>query len=129
YCAYATYIYVIYRKKDSEQKDIPVSSKRMSRLLMKSALGILLILVFSDLLVDTVIEIGQRVSINESVIGLFVLALGTNVPELIILYRAREVDQVKLAIGNFFGSAAINTALLGVLTLLAHGVDLSINTA
>ncbi|GAB4285260.1 MAG: calcium/sodium antiporter [Candidatus Dojkabacteria bacterium] len=125
YLIYAIHIYLIYRnsgEKIKEEATVPAIKTLI--MLGRSAVGVLLILVASALVVDTVIEIGSKVQISESLIGLFILALGTNIPELTILYRAKDIGQIKLAVGNFFGSAAINTFILGLLAILSGGVNL-----
>ena len=110
-----------FREKKREEMVIRMSSKKITFLLTRALTGIVLLLISSTLAVEGVILLGEEAHINESLIGLFVLALGTNTPELTMLLRARNIDQTKLAIGNFLGSAIFNTATLGLLAILSGG--------
>ncbi len=125
---YALYVFVVFSRYKSKSKvnSTPsyVNAKKLMQMLAKSVFGSVLILVCSSLLVDVVIEIGSKIQINEALIGLFVLALGTNLPELTILFRARKVQTRNLAIGNFIGSATFNTFILGLLAVLSQGINL-----
>lgn len=105
--------------------EIKVDMKNLFRMILGAALGCFLILLASSLLVDVIIELGKKVEVNETLVGLFVLALGTNIPELAIISRARNARHRKLATGNIIGSAAINSFILGILAILSQGVKLS----
>ncbi|MCA9381499.1 sodium:calcium antiporter [Candidatus Dojkabacteria bacterium] len=126
YLFYVGLVYDKFRKKrqSDEASSATVSSRKVIKMFGKAALGAGLILVCSSLIVDTVVLLGQRVYINESIIGLFVLAIGTNIPELTLLIRAKKIKQRNLALGTFIGSATVNIAILGLLAILAQGVDL-----
>lgn len=97
------------------------------KMLIYALFGSVLILICSSLIVQSVVALGGRVNVNESLIGLFVLAVGTNIPELAILYRAKSNTQKNLVFGNLIGAASINVLILGVLALLSNGVELNTN--
>ncbi|MCA9387269.1 sodium:calcium antiporter [Candidatus Dojkabacteria bacterium] len=127
--AYTFYVALVYDKYRKKRKSVDiinatVSARKIIKMFGQAALGAILILICSSLIVDTVVLLGQRVYINESIIGLFILAIGTNVPELTLLVRAKKIKQRNLALGTFIGSATINVAILGLLAVLAQGVDL-----
>lgn len=110
----------------SEQKEQKVQAKKLFRLLIKSAIGVFGILASAALIVDTVISIGNILMVSEALLGLLVLAVGTNLPELTMLIRAKHDSQQNLAFGNIMGSAAINTLILGCLIILSQGFRLAI---
>lgn len=86
-----------------------------------------------------VIFIGGRIFVREAVffstllavpaslIGILVVAIGTNVPELVIGVRAIRQRRKTVAFGDYIGSAAFNTCILGILTTVygPFGVDRS----
>lgn len=53
------------------------------------------------------------------VFGLFFLSLGTNLPELALAYESVRYRRREIAFGDFLGSSAANTLILGLLGLLA----------
>lgn len=88
-------------------------------LLPKAIIGLIGLIVLSKLVVDAAIKLAVMVHIPSNIIGLLVLALGTNIPEITILLRSRTVEQKKLVIGNIMGSASLNTGVIGLLALLS----------
>lgn len=125
---YFLYIFqlVIRFKNSSEPNDQKVQAKKLFRLLIKSAIGVVGILISAALIVDTAISIGNILMISEALLGLLVLAVGTNLPELTMLIRAKQDSQQNLAFGNIMGSAAINTLIFGFLIILSQGFNLAI---
>ena len=75
--------------------------------------GIILLIYGSDLFVDSAINIANQLNISEAIIGVYLVAFGTSLPELVvgILYAIRK--KVDFALGNVLGSNIYN--VLGVL--------------
>ncbi|GED22767.1 sodium:calcium antiporter [Halomonas halmophila] len=85
--------------------------------LIWTALGLVLLVVSSRLLVWGAVSIAQSFGVSDLIIGLTVVAVGTSLPELassISALRRREHD---LVLGNVVGSNLFNT--LGVVGLAA----------
>jgi len=84
-------------------------------------LGIIMVLVSSNYLVEKTILFGQILRISPFVISLIVLSLGTNLPELSLAIKSVVSRKKEVAFGDYVGSAAANTSLMGGLTLLNGG--------
>jgi cation:H+ antiporter len=69
----------------------------------------------ADLLVAGALDIGISVGIEEAVLGLTVVAIGTSAPELVTSLVAMRQGSPELAVGNALGSNLFN--LLGVVGL------------
>ncbi|KKW32063.1 MAG: Na+/Ca+ antiporter, CaCA family, partial [Candidatus Uhrbacteria bacterium GW2011_GWA2_53_10] len=54
-----------------------------------------------------------------SMFGLFFLSLGTNLPELALAFESIRHRRREIAFGDFLGSSAANTLILGLLGLVA----------
>ena len=65
-----------------------------------------------DFVVNSSIEIAQAFNINESIIGLTIIALGTSLPELITSIVAVLKGNSDIAEGNIIGSCVINFCLI-----------------
>ncbi len=129
YLIYAYHIYVIFKVKpkiETPEKYTMVPAKKVVQMLTKSVVGAFLILISSSLLVDSIRELAspERFNVPESLVGLFVLGIGTNLPEITILVRARKAGYKKLALGNFIGSACVNSLILGILAVMTQGVTI-----
>lgn len=85
--------------------------------LLKILAGVFLIVLSSKFIVDTTVLYATRYNVSPFVLGLVLLSLGTNLPELSILARSTFLRKKNIALGDYLGSATINTLVLGFLTL------------
>ena len=85
------------------------------------AIGIALLKIGADLVVDGSVTLAGAVGISERVIGITVVALGTCLPELITSVVAAFRGNTDLAVGNVVGSNVTNVALvMGLPALFAR---------
>ncbi|REJ86164.1 MAG: sodium:calcium antiporter [Acidobacteria bacterium] len=88
--------------------------------LVGSSIGIVLLVVGADLMVDNAVILARRYGVSERVIGLTLVAFGTSVPELASALVAALRQQTGLLIGNIVGSNIFNTLLILPAALLVH---------
>lgn len=79
--------------------------------------GLLLLVLGADLLVDGSVEVARRLGVDETVIGLTIVALGSSLPELAASTVAAYRGRPSVAVGNVLGSNLFN--LLGALGIVA----------
>lgn len=79
--------------------------------------GAAVIFFAGNLLVDEAVYFSELLNVPGSVIGLVLLSVGTNIPEVAIAVRAIRKNNVGIAFGNYLGSAVTLTALFGLLAL------------
>jgi cation:H+ antiporter len=79
--------------------------------------GLGLLVFGSDFFVDNAVELARLAGVNEAVIGLTLVAVGTSVPELATSVLAAIRGQTDIAVGNVIGSNLFN--ILSVLGLTA----------
>jgi cation:H+ antiporter len=83
-------------------------------------IGGLLGLAFSSRLIVTIGEgLARQFNISPFVIGLFLITFGTNLPELTLAVEAIIKKKRDIAFGDVLGSAVINTAILGIVCIVA----------
>jgi cation:H+ antiporter len=89
--------------------------------------GLGLLLFGSRLLIDSAIEIAQRLGVSELVIGLTIVAVGTSLPEVATSIMAAARGERDIAVGNVVGSNLFNLmGVLGISSLVApEGVAVS----
>ncbi len=81
-------------------------------------IGGVIIFFASRVLIDETRFLSELLRIPGSFIGLVILSIGTNIPELFIALRAVQKKHTDIALGNYLGSAITNTILFGVLILV-----------
>ena len=80
-------------------------------------IGLIVLVVSSQLLVWGAVNIAERFGVSDLVIGLTIVAIGTSLPEVAATIMSAKKGETDLAIGNIVGSNLFNT--LGVLALPA----------
>ena len=96
------------------EAEIP-SHMPMLRALFWFALGLVILIVGSRILVWGAVIIAQAFGVSDLIIGLTIVALGTSLPELAVTVMSAMKGEHDIAIGNVIGSNMFN--LLGVLGL------------
>jgi cation:H+ antiporter len=90
-------------------------------------LGLVLLGLGARALVDGAVEIARLMHVQELVIGLTVVAIGTSMPELVTTFVASLRGQRDLAVGNLIGSNLFNIlGVLGVASIVSpNGIPVS----
>lgn len=81
-------------------------------------LGLILICLGGDRLVDAAVAIAKRLKIPEMVVGATVVSIGTTLPEILVSTTSALQGNADISAGNAFGSIICNTALIAGLTQL-----------
>lgn len=84
-------------------------------------IGAVLVYFSSSFIVGRTLYFSNLIKISPFVIGLIFLSLSTNLPELSLAIRSVIAKKKEVAFGDYVGSAAANTLLIGVLTLFNGG--------
>ncbi|MFK8027178.1 MAG: calcium/sodium antiporter [Gammaproteobacteria bacterium] len=80
-----------------------------------TVLGLVLLLISSNILVSSCVKLAHQFGISDLVIGLTIVAIGTSLPELAASITGALKHHTDLAIGNVLGSNIFNT--LGVISV------------
>jgi cation:H+ antiporter len=86
---------------------------------MLLAVGIALAALGADLMVAGASAIAQAFGVSDAVIGLTIVALGTNTPEMVTTLIATLRNDRDVAIGNLIGSAVYNVLVILGLTVVS----------
>ena len=91
------------------------------RILLWLGLGMVLLPIGADLVVDSGTNLALSWGISEAVIGLTIVALGTSLPELAATVAAAFRKNADVALGNVIGSNIFNIlAILGITAMIAE---------
>lgn len=83
----------------------PITLPRSIALMIGGLVGLL---VGGELIVDSAVNIAERMGVSQAIIGLTIVALGTSLPELATSVIAAFKKNSDLAIGNVIGSNIFN---------------------
>ncbi len=109
---------------DDELKKEKFAWGKTSALLL---VGFVFTIAGADFAIDSAGNIARSFGVSEWIIGLFLVAFGTSLPELTISIKAALNNNADLAIGNIIGSNVANfTMVLGLASIVnTLNVDLS----
>lgn len=92
----------------------------LSRSLMWVALGLVVLVGSSQLLVWGAVQVAQGLGVSDLIIGLTVVAVGTSLPELASCVAAARKGEHDIALGNVLGSNLFNSlAVVGIAGAIA----------
>lgn len=89
--------------REETKKDVSVF-----KTLLLIVIGLVLIIVGSNVAVDAATELARAFGLSERFIGLTIVALGTSLPELVTSVLAARKGNADIAIGNIVGSNIFN---------------------
>ena len=79
-------------------------------------IGLVLICIGGDRLVDAAVAIAKKLGIPQIVVGATIVSIGTTLPEVLVSTTAAFKGSADICAGNAFGSIICNTALIAGLT-------------
>ena len=88
----------------------------MVKVVILFVVGLILICLGGDRLVDAAVAIAKKLGIPQIVVGATIVSLGTTLPEILVSTTAAFNGSAAIAAGNAFGSIICNTALIAGLT-------------
>ncbi|MCR5561063.1 MAG: calcium/sodium antiporter [Bacteroidales bacterium] len=88
-------------------------------------LGLALVVLGADILVDGSSSIARRLGISDFVIGLTVVGFGTSLPELVVSVLGALQGNSDIAIGNVVGSNVFNVLLILAVSALVRPIEVT----
>lgn len=93
---------------------------RLWKLIIMIVLGIICVVVGSQVTVDAASSIAKEFGVSDRIIGLTIVSIGTSLPELVTSVNASLKGRNDIAIGNIIGSNIFNILfVLGTAALVA----------
>jgi cation:H+ antiporter len=120
-CMMGAYLLFLINSNSIEQSDEDISKDKFNwiKTLALLFLGFVFVIVGASFAIDSAGNIARGFGISEWVIGLFLVAFGTSLPELIISIKSAMNNNADLAIGNIIGSNVANfTMVLGLSSII-----------
>jgi len=110
-------------------KDLIKEKFVFGKTILLLVVGFIFVVGGADFAIDSASNIAREFGISEWVIGLFLVAFGTSLPELAVSIKAARNNNADMAIGAIIGSNVANfTMVLGLSSIINPlNVDLSAN--
>ena len=86
--------------------------------------SLLLLLNGSNFLINGALSVGKRLNVSNLVLGIFVVALGTSLPELFVLISSIFKSEPLLGVVNIFSSSIFNLCLILAISSFFVKIDL-----
>ena len=128
FAAYLAYLFRMAKKdKNKDDENGNKQSISVAKAVIFAIIGLVLIVLGSNVTVDAATKIAQAVGVSERFIGLTIVALGTSLPELFTSVTAARKGNADIAIGNIVGSNIFNSLFVIGLSALIIPVPFAAN--
>lgn len=91
-------------------------------------LGVIFIALSAEVIVNSSVNISKYLGVSEDLIGLTIIAVGTNLPELVTSVVAVRKGESDIAIGNLIGTNIFNIFLILGLSATINPITISKNS-
>ncbi len=113
--------YAVSSEKKHEHEGIAVPQKTSLKDGAVLIISAVVIYISAEYVVDSIIEMAERLGVGTDVITTTMVALGTSLPELIVSIDAARKNKPEIAVGNILGSNIFNAfAVVGVPALIGN---------
>ena len=107
------------QKKESKEEDKP--KYKLLKSLILVLIGLVGIIIGSNLVVDNASSIAVSVGLSERIIALTIIAFGTSLPELVTTIVSSKKGEQDLLVGNIIGSNIFNICIVLGIPVAIYG--------
>ena len=105
------------------EDELVTHHKPLKQSIIWLVIGLLLLILSSRILVWGAVELARGLGVNDLIIGLTIVAIGTSLPELASSIIATRKGEHDIAIGNVIGSNLFNTLAVVGLAAVIHPLE------
>lgn len=105
----------------AESSEIPEKPQPLYKIVLYILIGIVALRFGADFLVDGAVQLAEKIGVDDRIISVTVVAVGTSIPELAASIVAAFKKEQDLAVGNLIGSNIFNILfVLGASSLISY---------
>jgi cation:H+ antiporter len=117
--SYLLYLTAVFEREHQEAVVDQLSINHAAMFWLMLAAGIAIVVASAELTVDKARELAEHLGVSQSVIAIFIVGLGSSLPELVISLGALQKKRIGLSVGNIIGSNVFDTLLpVGIAALI-----------
>lgn len=122
---YSYHLIKIQKKEDIRTVKVEIHTKELINQIITIIILIVLMLLSSDGIVISTTHIANWLNISPLVISLFIIAIGTSLPELASMIPAIKKDSTGISLGDILGSIIANATLVIGTTALIYPIQIN----
>lgn len=108
-------LYCMLEKPPPDEGEAPKGGKDVSKAVLNTVFGLAVMVAASHILVWGAVDMARACGVDELLIGLTIVAIGTSIPELASAIAAARRNESEMVLGNIIGSNIFNTlAVVGI---------------
>lgn len=112
--------YFLAFRNNSEPKLEKVKKENRLKYSLLLVLSMLILLLGSHFIVQSTVSLASGLSISPIIVGMFVIGLGTTIPELLFSIKSVRENESSLAVGDILGTVLADTTIVvGILALIS----------
>jgi len=111
----AAYLYFLFTESSDEfdiDEDLDKEKFNWGKSVLMLGAGFILTIVGANYVVESGSNIARMFEVSEWIIGLFLIALGTSLPELVVSLVAIKKGNADMSVGNIIGSNVANFSMV-----------------
>lgn len=98
---------------------ITFKNRKQNFVLTKILIGMIILFAAGQSIVDSTMYFAKYLDISPFFISLVIVALGTNIPEIAIIFRSLAAKKTEIALADYLGSASANSLLFGLFAVVS----------
>lgn len=106
------YLFYLMNKKQSGITELLTRPKFSWSYPIKAAIGLLILIFASKYLIDSVIFLAEFLGFGKTAFAASLVAVGTSLPEMMVVYSAMKRGNAEMIVGNILGSNIFNILLI-----------------
>ncbi len=127
-CFFGVFIYYLIKLvSNGDIKERAKAKYKLHKSLLFIVVGLISIIIGSNLVVDNATEIAKHLGISDRIISLTIIALGTSLPELVTTIVSSVKKEQDLLLGNIIGSNIFNICVVLGIPIAIFGNLMSVN--
>lgn len=95
--------------------------------IFKIVIGAIILIIACDQIVSKTITVADSLGVSSFLVSLFMISLGTNLPEISLGLRSVMKGNKDVAFGNYLGSAVFNIFILSILGIANNRITIDSN--
>ena len=108
-------------RKNANQEEVIEAKYSPPLAIILLVISLILIVYSSELIIDSAKNIAYTLNISEKIITMFVIVVGTSLPEMIMTITSARKGEFDMAIGNIIGTNIFNVCIVLGLPIAIYG--------
>lgn len=119
YIGLLVYLYRVYNKEvPTEKRDVAFRAPQLFKDIFIILLGLIVVTFLSNTIVRITEGLLLEANISRFLIGVLLFSVGTNLPEIIVAFRAWHAHMKELTLAHLSGSAMTDPLLIGIFSFI-----------